>query len=72
MMTHSVQVNVTQDTGQKEPILRSQHRRLPQRLLRWLFGAQTSVLVLVPGKTVDSVLIREIRKDGNTHETVRG
>ena len=71
-MTHSVQVNVTQDTGQKEPILRSQRRKLPQRLLRWLFGAQTSVLVLVPGKTVDSVLIREIGKDGNAHETVRG
>lgn len=71
-MTHSVQVNVTQDTGQKEPILRSQRRKLPQRLLRWLFGAQTNVLVLVPGKTVDSVLIREIGKDGNTHEAVRG
>ena len=71
-MTHSVQVNVTRDTGQKEPILRSQRRKLPQRLLRWLFGAQTNVLVLVPGKTVDSVLIREIGKDGNTHEAVRG
>ena len=72
MMTHSVQVNVTQDTGQKEPILRSQQRKLPQRLFRWLFGAQTSVLVLVPGKMVDSVLIREIGKDGNAHEAVRG
>ena len=71
-MTHSVQVNVTRDTGQKEPILRSQRRKLPQRLLTWLFGAQMNVLVLVPGKTVDSVLIREIGKDGNKHEAVRG
>ncbi|MDO5139129.1 MAG: hypothetical protein Q4D71_11825 [Oscillospiraceae bacterium] len=64
MMTHSVQVNVTGDTGQKEPILRSRHRKLPQRLLRWMFGAQTNVLVLMPGRTVDSVLIRETGKEG--------
>ena len=69
-MTHSVQVNVTRESGRSEPVLRSQRRWLPQRLIRWLFGGQTEVLVLLPGKTVDSVLIREIGKEGTTHETV--
>ena len=69
-MTHSVQVTVTRDTGQREPVLRSQHRKIPQRLINWLFGRQMDVLVLVPGKTVDSVLIREIGKEGPPHETV--
>ena len=67
-MTHCVQVNVMRNTGQKEPVLRSQRHRLPQRLVRWLFGTQADVLVLVPGKTVDSVLIREIGKERSLHE----
>ena len=69
-MTHSIQVNVTRDTDQKEPVLRSLRRKMPQRLARWLFGSQFDVLVLVPGRTVDSVLIREVGKDGSSHESV--
>ena len=69
-MTHCVQVNVTRSTGQREPILSSQHRKLPLRFIRWLIGPQADVLVLVPGKTVDSVLIREIGKEGSPHEAI--
>ena len=69
-MTHSVQINVARDTGQKDYVLRCQQRKISQRLIRWLFGAKAEVLVLVPGKSVDSVLIREIGKEGTPHETV--
>lgn len=62
-MNHCVQVNVTQESGQKEPVLRSRHQRLSRRLMRWLCGRQEDVLVLVPGKSVDSVVIREIGKE---------
>ena len=58
-MQHSVQVQVKREPRQGESVLRSLNRRLPQRLLRWLLGESADVLVLVPGQSVESIVIRQ-------------
>ena len=69
-MTHRVQVNVVRDTGQKDSVLRSKRMRISQRLMKKLFGEKADVLVLVPGESVESVVIQEKRKEGETREAL--
>ena len=59
-LKHRVRINVCDDSGHKQPVLKSGTARLPQRLLKWLFGDFSEVLVLTPGKTVDEVEIHEL------------
>ena len=69
-MTHRVQVNVVRDTGQKDSVLRSKRIRISRRLMKKLFGEKADVLVLVPGESVESVVIQEKRKEGETREAL--
>ncbi len=69
-MTHRVQVNVVRDTGQKDSVLRSKRMRISRRLMKKLFGEKADVLVLVPGESVESVVIQEKRKEGETREAL--
>ncbi len=69
-MTHRVQVNVVRDTGQKDSVLRSRRMRISRRLMKKLFGEKADVLVLVPGESVESVVIQEKRKEGETREAL--
>ena len=69
-MTHRVQVNVVRDTGQKDSVLRSKRMRISRRLMKMLFGEKADVLVLVPGESVESVVIQEKRKEGETREAL--
>lgn len=59
-LKHRVRINVRDERGQKQPVLRSGTARIPKRLVKWLFGDFCEVLVLTPGKTVDEVEIHEI------------
>lgn len=58
-LQHRVQINVAQGGGTTQGVLGSRGRKLPARLLRFLFGEYSEVLVLTPGKTVRSVEIHE-------------
>ena len=69
-MTHRVQVNVVRDTGQKDSVLRSKRMRISRRFMKKLFGEKADVLVLVPGESVESVVIQEKRKEGETREAL--
>lgn len=73
-LRHRVRINIAQPDGsQKEPIITSGIRKVPQRLLNSLFGELTDVLVLAPGQSVQSVEICEARggktdeRDGRDH-----
>lgn len=59
-LKHRVRINVCDEHGRKQPVLRSGTARLPKRLLKWLFGDFCEVLVLTPGKTVGEVEIHEV------------
>ena len=69
-MTHRLQVNMTRDTGQPARVLRSHRRKIPNRLMKLLFGGMSDVLVLVPGDSVSAVVIHEDRKEEPPRETV--
>ena len=62
MRTHKVRINIADGKGQKQEVLKSTHRSLPQRLLRFLFGDFSQVLVLTPGESVEWIEIKEMRQ----------
>ena len=63
-LKHKVTINVTDCTGKKATVLRGATRKIPQRLVRFLFGDFTQVYLLAPGQTVESVDIREVKEGG--------
>ena len=68
-LQHKVQINVARKDGsQKKAVIKSGITKIPQRLLNFLFGEFTEVLVLTPGQSVQSVEIHEIEKGGTAHE----
>jgi len=68
-LQHKVQINVARKDGsQKKAVIKSGISKIPQRLLNFLFGEFTEVLVLTPGQSVQSVEIHEIGKGGTAHE----
>jgi len=61
-MKHKVTINVSDEHG-RTAVLKGAQRRLPTRLLRFLFGDFTQIYLLTPGKTVESVDIREVKEE---------
>ena len=61
-MRHKIIINVTNANGQKTNVLKGAVRKIPNRLIRILFGDYRQIYLLDPGMTVDSVDIREIEK----------
>ena len=64
-LKHRVRINVCDDRGHTQPVLRSGTARIPKRLLKWLFGDFCEVLVLTPGQTVGEVEIHEVHTEAN-------
>jgi hypothetical protein len=63
-LQHRVQINVAQGGGGNQRVLNSRGRKISARLIRFLFGEYSEVLVLTPGKTVRSVEIHETQEGG--------
>lgn len=59
-MKHKVTINVADRTGNKQSVLQSGTISLPKRLLAFLFGDFTDVLVLMPAASVEGVEIQEV------------
>ena len=59
-LKHKVCINVTAPNGRKRMVLQSGVRNLPMRLVRFLFGDCTQIVVLKPGQTVEAVEIKEV------------
>lgn len=53
-MKHKITINVADRCGRKTKVLKGAVRRLPTRLLNFLFGGYTEVYLLSPGQTVTS------------------
>ncbi len=64
-MRHKVTINVTDENGRRETVLKGADRQLPRRLLRLLFGDFTQVYLLKPGQSIESVDVNEVRKGGD-------
>lgn len=62
-LRHKIHINVSDGKGGQQEVLESRRIRLPQRLLRLLFGDFSEILVLTPGKSVAGVEIEQLRND---------
>lgn len=65
-LKHKVIINVSDTNGKKLNVLRGASMRLPQRIVKFLFGDYTQVYLLAPGQTVESVDVKEIATGGAT------
>lgn len=63
-MKHKIRINVANESG-KSSVLEGADRRLPSRLLRWLFGDYSTVYLLKPGETIESVEVHEVKEEDN-------
>jgi hypothetical protein len=61
MLKHKVCIGVG---DAHRPVITSSHRSLPGKLLKLLFGEDTGVFILTPGKSVEAVEIRELPAPG--------
>lgn len=59
-LKHRIRINVTTEKA-KGRILEGAECRLPMRLLRFLFGDFTTVYLLSPGQSVESVEVHEVK-----------
>ncbi len=62
-LRHKVQINIADRRGNKQRVVSGTTVRLPERLLRFLFGEFTDVLVLTPGQSVSGIEIKEVKED---------
>ena len=67
-LRHKVQINIASRNGDKQKVVSSTTMRLPQKLLKMVFGDFTEVLVISPGRTVEGIEIKEIRNGGEQYE----
>lgn len=63
-MKHKVTIKVADADGRSTTVLKGAGKKLPTRILRFLFGDFTQVYLLSPGQTVQSVDISEVREGG--------
>lgn len=70
-LKHKIRINVMNENS-KTKILDGADRRLPIKLLRLLFGEFTTVYLLSPGQSVESVEIHEIKggRKGNEQNQI--
>jgi len=59
-LKHKICINVSRKDGTKVPILRGGQRTIRSRFLDFLLGEEVGVLVLTPGRSVETVEIREL------------
>ncbi|SJZ94257.1 hypothetical protein SAMN02745116_01906 [Pilibacter termitis] len=61
-LKHRVLINVTDNKGDKEQVLKGATLKLPKKLLKWFIGEKLEVLVLAPGQSVENVEVHEVKK----------
>lgn len=64
-LKHKITINVTDPNGKKATVLKGADRKLPSRIVRFLFGEFTQVYLLAPGQSVESVDVQEVMEGGN-------
>ena len=62
---HRVRINVADRNGNQQNVLESRKLRVPQRIMKFLFGDFCEVLVLTPGNSVQGVEIEQLRGEAN-------
>ena len=66
-LKHRIRINVTNENS-KTKVLEGADCRLPTKLLKFLFGEFTTVYLLSPGQSVESVEVHEVKEGGKRNE----
>lgn len=61
MIKHKVAIRVTD-----EPVLKAGTLKLPKRIVRWLFGDYQQIYLISPGKTIESIEVKEVEENERT------
>ena len=64
-LKHKVCINVARPDGKNINVIRGGEKTIRSRLLNFLFGEKVGVFVLTPGRTVETVEIREVARGGD-------
>lgn len=67
-LQHKIKIIVSDRNGNKKNVLNGTVKRLPQRILTFLFGEFNEILVLAPGQSVETVEIHEIKRGINNEQ----
>ena len=67
-MKHKITINVTDRCGKKSTVIKGASTKLPERILKFLFGDFTQVYLLAPGQSVISVDVNEMKEGGKPYE----
>lgn len=67
-LKHKIVINVSDTNGKKATVLKGAVMKLPSRIVKFLFGGYTQVYLLAPGQTVDSVDVKEMKKEELQYE----
>ena len=63
-LKHKICISVSRPNNETSEVIKSGSRTIRGRLLDFLFGEKVGVLILTPGRTVETVEIREIPEGG--------
>lgn len=64
-LKHKVCISVSRPNYGTSEIIKSGSRTIRSRLLNFMFGEKVGVFILTPGRTVETVEIREMPIGGN-------
>ena len=67
-LKHKVTINVAKPGGIRSPVLQSSSQTIRSKLLNLLFGEKVSLIVITPGDSVNTVVIKEIKEGGAENE----
>lgn len=62
-MSYRLRIGVGDFDGTETTVARGKLKRLPERIIRFLFGAPGTVLVLNPTQAIRTVELHEIREN---------
>jgi hypothetical protein len=65
-MTHALKIDVAKEGNTRGGVVRLKRLRLRERFMRWLFGDERTITFVIPGSTVESVIIAE--QEDKPHE----
>lgn len=67
-LKHKVTINVARPGGERRSVIQSSRKTIRARMLDFLFGKKVSLLVIIPGDSVETIEIKEIKEGGVGHE----
>ena len=68
-LRHKVKINVADRNGKKVDVVTGTTMKLPHRILRFLFGEMSELMLITPGRTVEGIEIKEVGGE-KTDETL--